>query len=65
MITLFPKIFRSFALCMIMLLCVATAQAAEKTPVLVGLDGEFGLDNSISAQAIDQNQLIETSHACH
>ncbi len=53
MMTLFPRIFRSFALCMIMLLCVVTASAAEKVPVLVGLDGEFGLENSFSAQAIE------------
>ncbi len=51
--TLFPRMFRSFALCMIMLLCVVTARAAEKAPVLVGLDGEFGLENSFSAQAIE------------
>jgi len=36
-----------------MLLCVVPAQAAEKVPVLVGLDGEFGLKNSFSAQAIE------------
>ncbi len=53
MVTLFPKIFRNFALCMTMLLCVVTARAAEKAPVLVGLDGEFGLEHSISAQAIE------------
>ncbi len=53
MMTLFQRIFRSFALCMIMLLCVVTARAAEKAPVLVGLDGEFGLENSYSAQAIE------------
>ncbi len=53
MTTLFPRMFRSFALCMIMLLCVGTANAAEKAPVLVGLDGEFGLENSYSAQAIE------------
>ncbi len=53
MMTLFPRMFRSFALCMIMLLCVVTARAAEKAPVLVGLDGEFGLETSISAQAIE------------
>ncbi len=53
MMTLFPRIFRSFALCMIMLLCVVTASAAEKAPVLVGLDGEFGMENSFSAQAIE------------
>ncbi len=53
MMTLFPKMFRGFALCMITLLCVVTARAAEKAPVLVGLDGEFGLENSFSAQAIE------------
>ncbi len=53
MTTLFPRMFRSFALCMIMLLCVVTANAAEKAPVLVGLDGEFGLEHSFSAQAIE------------
>ncbi len=53
MVTLFRRMFRSFALCMIMLLCVVTARAAEKAPVLVGLDAEFGLENSHSAQAIE------------
>ncbi len=53
MMTLFPRMFRSFALCMTMLLCVVTASAAEKVPVLVGLDGEIGLENSFSAQAIE------------
>ncbi len=53
MVTLFPRMFRSFALCMIMLLCVVTARAASMPPVLVGLDGEFGLENSTSAQAIE------------
>ncbi len=53
MVTLFPRMFRSFALCMIMLLCVVTARAAEKAPVLVGLDAELGLENSLSAQAIE------------
>ncbi len=53
MATLFPKMFRSFALCMTMLLCVVTANAAEKAPVLVGLSAEFGVENSISAQAIE------------
>ena len=53
MLTLFPKMSRSFALCMIMLLCVVTARAADKAPVLVGLDGEFGVENSFSAQAIE------------
>ncbi len=53
MMTLFPRMFRSFALCMTMLLCVVPASAQKKEPVLVGLDGEFGLENSISAQAIE------------
>ncbi len=53
MMTLFPRMFRNFALCMIMLLCVVTASAAEKAPVLVGLDAEFGIIGSFSAQAIE------------
>ncbi len=55
MLTLFPRLFRSFALCMTMLLCVVTASAQEKAPVLVSLDGEFGLENSLSAQAIESS----------
>lgn len=50
---LFPKMSRSFALCTIMLLCLVTARATEKLPVLVGFDGEFGVENSFSAQAIE------------
>ncbi len=53
MMTLFPKMFRSFALCMTMLLCVVPASAADKAPVLVGLDAEFGVQGSTSAQAIE------------
>ncbi len=53
MMTLFPRMFRSFALCMTMLLCVVPASAQKKEPVLVGLDGEFGFVNSYSAQAIE------------
>ncbi len=53
MMTLFPRIFRSFALCMTMLLCVVTARAAEKASVLVGLDGEFGRQNSFAAPAFE------------
>jgi len=53
MLTLFPKMLRSFALCITMLLCVVTARATSMPPVLVGLDGEFGVENSISAQAIE------------
>jgi branched-chain amino acid transport system substrate-binding protein len=30
-----------------------TADAASPQPVLPGIDGEFGLDNSTSAQAIE------------
>jgi branched-chain amino acid transport system substrate-binding protein len=29
------------------------AHAVDKRPVLIGIDGEFGLDNSISAQAVE------------
>ncbi len=55
MITSFPRAFRTFALSMIMImfLSMGTTQAVEKAPVLVGMDGEFGLENSISAQAIE------------
>ncbi len=53
MVTLFPRMFRSFALCMTMLLCVVTARAASMSPVLVGLDAELDLEHSISAQAIE------------
>ncbi len=53
MMNLFPRMFVSFALCVSMLLGMDTARAAEHAPVLVGLDGEFGLENSTSAQAIE------------
>lgn len=36
-----------------LLLVMLAAQGAGKPPVRVGLDAEFGLDNSISAQAIE------------
>ena len=36
-------------LCLVPLL----ASGADKPPVLVGLDAEFSLDNSLSAQAIE------------
>ena len=36
-----------------LLLTTFSAHGAGKPPVLVGLDAEFGLDNSISAQAIE------------
>lgn len=41
--------------CLILSLLLTTfaAHSAGKPPVLVGLDAEFGLDNSISAQAIE------------
>ncbi len=53
MLTLFPKMLRSFALCMTMLLCVIPARATSMPPVLVGLDAEFGVVGTISAQAIE------------
>ncbi len=53
MMTLFPRMFCSFALGMIMLLCVGTANAAEKAPVLVGLDADLGPEPGIAAQAIE------------
>jgi branched-chain amino acid transport system substrate-binding protein len=36
-----------------LLLITCAVHGADKPPVLVGLDAEFGLDNSISAQAIE------------
>lgn len=38
---------------MIVLLAVCTAVAAAPAPVRIGLDAEFGLDNSTSAQAVE------------
>jgi len=35
------------------LLLAGAAQAATPSPVLLGIDGEFGLDNSTSAQAVE------------
>ncbi|RYF01954.1 MAG: hypothetical protein EOO78_10215, partial [Oxalobacteraceae bacterium] len=35
------------------LLLGGLAQAAGVRPVLLGIDGEFGLDNSTSAQAVE------------
>lgn len=35
------------------ILCCGLAQAAPPQPVLLGIDGEFGLDNSTSAQAVE------------
>jgi branched-chain amino acid transport system substrate-binding protein len=35
-------------------LVASSVHAAGKTPVLIGLDGEFGLENSISAQSIER-----------
>lgn len=43
------------------LLCLLTGYplwAAEKPPILIGLDGEFGLRNSTSAQAIERGAAI-------
>ena len=40
--------------CLLLSLLIAfPVHGADKPPVLVGLDAEFGLDNSISAQAIE------------
>lgn len=36
-----------------LLIPVADAHAAAKPPVIVGIDGEFGLDSSTSAQAVE------------
>jgi branched-chain amino acid transport system substrate-binding protein len=42
------------------LLCLAPllASAADKPPVLIGLDAEFSLDNSVSAQAVETGLRI-------
>ena len=42
---------RCLLLTLLLITCVV--HGADKPPVLVGLDAEFGLDNSISAQAIE------------
>ena len=49
----FNSVAFACVLSMSMLFSVFTARAQGKTPVLVGLDGEFGLENSNSAQAIE------------
>ncbi|WP_218921028.1 ABC transporter substrate-binding protein [Massilia putida] len=41
------------ALSMALSLWTGTARAAPPRPVLLGIDGEFGLDNSTSAQAVE------------
>ncbi len=41
-----------------LLLTSLQAQAADKAPVLIGLDAEFSLDNSLSAQAIESGLRI-------
>jgi branched-chain amino acid transport system substrate-binding protein len=42
----------------LLLLTPLLAAAAEKPPVLIGLDAEFSLDNSLSAQAIETGLRI-------
>lgn len=44
-----PHFLVAICLCLMSLL----AHAADKKPLLVGIDGEFGLENSISAQAVE------------
>ena len=44
---------RCLLLSLSLLLITFPAHSAGKPPVLVGLDAEFGLDNSISAQAVE------------
>jgi branched-chain amino acid transport system substrate-binding protein len=46
-----PCCLRHVAACLALL--GGLAQAAAPSPVLLGIDGEFGLDNSISAQAVE------------
>jgi branched-chain amino acid transport system substrate-binding protein len=45
--------FAVAALSMALSLLTGTAHAAPTRPVLLGIDGEFGLDNSTSAQAVE------------
>ena len=45
--------FAAAALSMALSLSTWTALAAPPRPVLLGIDGEFGLDNSTSAQAVE------------
>ena len=45
--------FAAAALSMALSLSTGTALAATPRPVLLGIDGEFGLDNSTSAQAVE------------
>jgi branched-chain amino acid transport system substrate-binding protein len=47
----FPRRLRLLLACF--LLSGGLAQAAAPQPVLLGIDGEFGLDNSTSAQAVE------------
>lgn len=46
------RLFLAFSLSLFLMLGVP-ARAAAPQPVLLGLDGEFGLDNSTSAQAVE------------
>lgn len=51
------KILRLF-LILCFLSSAALLQAGEPAPVLIGFDGEFGVENSTSAQAIERGILI-------
>ncbi len=46
------------ALSPLALSCPALAQSAETRPVKLGLDAEFSLDNSISAQAVEMGMRV-------
>ena len=50
-----------FALMSVVVFFSPSAKAADKPPVLIGFDGEFGHSSSTSAEAIKQGILIATS----
>ncbi|MGE5506816.1 MAG: ABC transporter substrate-binding protein [Actinomycetota bacterium] len=47
------------------LACLSPATAADRPPVLLGLDGEFGLTNSTSAQSIERGILLAVDEINH
>jgi branched-chain amino acid transport system substrate-binding protein len=51
------QLTRHLFICLILLVCAATS-ADEPKPVYIGLDAEFGLADSTSAQAIERGILI-------
>lgn len=53
-----PILFRLVALFVSWVLPIAAVAATDKPSVKLGLDAEFGLDNSISAQAIEKGIRI-------